>query len=1249
MKTSFLITVALLTSLVAIGQNDWNTVQTTTYDAAGTRTSKTKVFHDDLGRLVQSQALDTETNKVWASEIKYDAQGRPVIQTLSSPINSNGVMNHKTNFMLKTNGSEYSVSDFESNPSNPAVVGSQTNSLGWYYSDSNSSEAYQDITEHPFSATEYSTLNPGVPLRLIGGNQINGQWPQAYSFTMRASQELAKSVAFGETQYENHKILKTVVRDVHGNENAVFVDSDGRTLAAARSGGTASRSMSIDIGEQGFVDIHVPQGSNMGFTVTANGHTVTTHNLITEGTVTPSTSLSNGFYRVSVSNPDNYDPANPVTVNYNENYYDYSLNEYDETGRLTAVYQPKGDSKATKPKTSYEYNTLGQLIKIVSPDEGTSEFKYRDDGQIRYSQNSVQKDAGRFSYTNYDQFGRPVESGEVQNSGFASANPDGSMVSGTRTEVQHTEYDETAQTYSLGSRQSSYPSLGFSAGNVAYTANDYSETWYSYDIYSRIEWVVQEIQGLGTKTIDYEYDPIRGLVTEVIYQKGVTSEQFYHRYSYNTKDQLTQVETSTNGTNYRVQAVYEYYETGALKRTELAGNVQGIDYVYNLVGQLKSINHPSLSGSDDPSGDTNDLFGMQIDYHKNDYARKTNSNITTPAYGVDQLNGNIKGVRWNNPLYDVAGKQSTYAFTYDRNNWLTGADYGQVNNGPEPADDDPEDNNVYLSGSNTLVEGGNSVTLKENFHAQSGSTFTARIAGTLNEVGNGDYDVTGITYDPNGNIQSLKRNKDASGGNAMDDLTYSYKTTPQDGPNQLLRVDDDTYNDTGDAGVGDIVDQDGNNYVYNKIGQLTENVEEKVKYYYNASGLVTEVRKDNAPIVKFYYNDRNHRVRKETFSGGMAVSNTYYIRDVSGKVMAIYSGSTLQQQPMYGNQRFAVYDRPGDATTYQLTDHLGNVRAIFQKSGSSTSNEGYNDYYPFGMLMPQRNSIDANNYRYAFQGQEKDPETGKEAFELRLWDARIGRWLTTDPAGQYSSPYLGMGNNPIGLTDVDGGFAAPPTDFINKETGEHVYVNDGIEQIVLVEDNDWFKVADYDLFGQGSFNSFFGNYTPVLPNEFNMFQFPESGKGFARYTTASGANNGNNENYYVNGVRHTTDNWASKETFIKLYRTFVDFNDKTGMSMHYGDISAYDPSINLGHSTHFTGDSVDLHYIDYHTPGLDYYGYIELRGNHAYFGASISLTNQFFTIAQKHGFTSNYSYGDRFTHIGNNNHNLHRNHLHIGR
>ncbi|UOY08644.1 hypothetical protein L0P88_08835 [Muricauda sp. SCSIO 64092] len=43
------------------------------------------------------------------------------------------------------------------------------------------------------------------------------------------------------------------------------------------------------------------------------------------------------------------------------------------------------------------------------------------------------------------------------------------------------------------------------------------------------------------------------------------------------------------------------------------------------------------------------------------------------------------------------------------------------------------------------------------------------------------------------------------------------------------------------------------NYMYNSIGQLIENKAEKITYFYNASGLVTEVRQNSQPLVKFFY------------------------------------------------------------------------------------------------------------------------------------------------------------------------------------------------------------------------------------------------------------------------------------------------------------------------------------------------------------------------------------------------------------
>ena len=140
--------------------------------------------------------------------------------------------------------------------------------------------------------------------------------------------------------------------------------------------------------------------------------------------------------------------------------------------------------------------------------------------------------------------------------------------------------------------------------------------------------------------------------------------------------------------------------------------------------------------------------------------------------------------------------------------------------------------------------------------------------------------------------------------------------------------------------------------------------------------------------------------------------------------MAIYENNGLKEHPIYGSSRLGVHYRENGTDAYQLTDHLGNVRAVIMKNGGNAVYlTAKTDYYPGGMAMPNRNI--EGNYRYKFQGQEKDPETGKEAFELRLWDSRIGRWLSPDPMSIHHSPYQGMGNNPIMIIDPTGGYPTP--------------------------------------------------------------------------------------------------------------------------------------------------------------------------------------------------------------------------------
>ena len=483
---------------------------------------------------------------------------------------------------------------------------------------------------------------------------------------------------------------------------------------------------------------------------------------------------------------------------------------------------------------------------------------------------------------------------------------------------------------------------------------------------------------------------------------------------------MIKVETSTDGLNYTTHAEYEYYETGALKRTVLAEGIQGIDYIYTLGGRIKQINHPSLKAWKDPGDDSNDLFGVALDYFQRDYTR-AGTQVEDAAIGVDQFNGNIKAQRWNNGYQQNEEAEYAYAYRYNDRNWLTSATYGEYrtppNNGSVPTHVVSDD--VVYPGEELHLVASSSIRLVPGFHAMSGSDFTAKIVG-FSQNSNGDYKLDKLTYDANGNIQSLRRKKDTqSNNNEMHDLEYVYKNSK---PNQLSHVNDFA---TSPSGINDLEDQSIDNYIYNEIGQLVYNDQDDLEYIYTVSGLVSEIKKEGSTLLKFYYNDKNHRIRKDIHTS-TGIVTTWYVRDNEGTPLSVYSKINddpivLEEHTIYGVDRIGVMKRESSTNLYELEDHLGNIRGVIIKNGSNAAAlTAATDYFPFGMPMPNRNL--EGDYRYAYQGQEKDEETDKEAFELRIWDGQLGRWLTTDPEGQHPSPYLGMGNNPISRIDPDGGF-----------------------------------------------------------------------------------------------------------------------------------------------------------------------------------------------------------------------------------
>ena len=84
----------------------------------------------------------------------------------------------------------------------------------------------------------------------------------------------------------------------------------------------------------------------------------------------------------------------------------------------------------------------------------------------------------------------------------------------------------------------------------------------------------------------------------------------------------------------------------------------------------------------------------------------------------------------------------------------------------------------------------------------------------------------------------------------------------------------------------------------------------------------------------------------------------------------------------------------------------------------------YNDYYPFGMLVPNRHGSSAG-YRYGFNGMEKDDELKGEgnSYAFRFHDPRIGRFFAIDPLTSdypWYTPYSFSGNKVIAFTELEG-------------------------------------------------------------------------------------------------------------------------------------------------------------------------------------------------------------------------------------
>jgi len=775
-----------------------------------------------------------------------------------------------------------------------------------------------------------------------------------------------------------------------------------------------------------------------------------------------------------------------MKTKYTTTEHHYTLYYYDQAGNLIQTIPPiaveplpisnfsttTGTWDGTDPShdyemvTTYQYNTLGQVIRQESPDGGLTEFWYDYAQRLRFSRNARQAVVGQYAYTKFDAQGRTIEIGRLDGHGAISD-----------WELNKTTFPES--TSSLQERiVTEYEEASFSPivqgnlrGRVARTYNDHIATYYDYDVHGNVKKIQHQIAGFGASEIEYDYDLITGNVKEVAFMRG-TEDQFFHRYFYDADNRLTQAMTSTNECIWDVDARYFYYAHGPLARIELGEDkVQGLDYFYNLQGWIKGVNNTNsesdmgldgLINNDPLNGGTsissrNKWFGQDeaayyLGYHREDYkAIGTSRNLGAFEHSATiPFNDDIKGLGSVQGLYN-----GNIAFMISHIPKLKEA-------------------NTSTQKTQAMVyqyDALHRITKSESYAYQSGNGW--------NKAGLNNAYRTAYSYDANGNIMSLDRytlnndNVNPPTSKLIDNLTYQYGSNKL--KNSLVSISDGAGITTGINDVGSTP-----LYTYDKIGNLLTDGTNTIEW--NLQNKVASVDNNNFDI--FYTYDVNgNRLTKvlDSKTTGVPTQTTFYIRDASGNIMGTYlvedDGGTysekLEEIPIYGSSRLGIQqysvalspfipptitdpklmnsslvgilglDRAGKSTrgekVFEISNHLGNVLATVsdQKLGyltalGQTAAQGYKaqvqsaqDYYAFGWEMPGR-KFNTGDYRHGFNGKENDREWGDQLIQdygFRLYNPAIGKFLSVDPlAPDYPelTPYQFASNTPLWAIDLDG-------------------------------------------------------------------------------------------------------------------------------------------------------------------------------------------------------------------------------------
>lgn len=699
---------------------------------------------------------------------------------------------------------------------------------------------------------------------------------------------------------------------------------------------------------------------------------------------------------------------------------------YDRLGRFAGVIPPLAydrvanglsilNSSITNLLYLVRYDTDNRVRQKHVPDSGWSYFVYNRLGQLVMSQNPLQRSTNLWVWSKYDARGKVIMSGTLTNSTFSQQ--DLQTKFDTYTELkQFEERNTNTDTYTARSFPTDIQAL-ITANDIK-TINFYDDyTWQSgnalaFQKYKTNRW--SNSKGLLTGNKVRRLDTGQWLSTALYYddQNRLIQSQSENRFSVGGIP-------SVNQTDIVLDFIGKVLEERTLYRKPAQATIESkTAYTYDFAGRKTQATHFWNGKSEILASYEYNELGQLIRKRLNEAYKdsiiRANETLNKGVIDVAKKYVLLQPGTLIKPDSTYCAYISTGLQNVDYSYNIQGSLRG-INLTPSGALDS---NKVFSLKLDYLEDARyfNGLLSKQTWKSQQDTTTRSyqydydkanRIAkGIFLGQNLENYSLQKISYDDNGNIDSLQRyGKLANGGYGMiDDLKYQYYQHS----NKLSQIDDNAQAQIGFKDVsgsnefqyitGGHQQSDGNKGISNTL--------------YNYLGLVSKIEFGANKYIEFIYTSDGIRLSTK-FVDGTTILTKDYIGDL------IYINDTLRS--VWHDDGRIVFDNNKNGTyQYFINDQQGSTRVVFQKLNGNVYIAQRIDYGVSGEIIAEQGS-GQNLLTHLYQGKEWIDGLGFD-FITRVYDPYTARMLQIDGANQFASGFVGMGNNPVNGIDPDGQF-----------------------------------------------------------------------------------------------------------------------------------------------------------------------------------------------------------------------------------